>query len=119
MTTSGNINTSGMLGVIKNGIVANFQPVTSGSYTQMNFNSKRNSGSDKGFILVQDESAQSPGTNSEDLRMTIGVHNDFRSSNSHSDELWFQGGGRLCYLRNHARKFFFNETLYNIYSLYF
>ena len=29
--------------------------------------------------------------------MTIGVHNDFRSSTSHSDELWFQGGGRLCY----------------------
>ena len=29
--------------------------------------------------------------------MTIGVHNDFRSSTAHSDELWFQGGGRLCY----------------------
>jgi hypothetical protein len=29
--------------------------------------------------------------------MTIGVHNDFRQSTAHSDELWFQGGGRLCY----------------------
>jgi hypothetical protein len=29
--------------------------------------------------------------------MTIGVYNDFLQSTSHSDELWFQGGGRLCY----------------------
>jgi hypothetical protein len=29
--------------------------------------------------------------------MTVGVHNDFRQSNDHSDELWLQGGGRLCY----------------------
>jgi hypothetical protein len=47
--------------------------------------------------LVQDESAFTPGTGSADLRMTIGVHNDFRSSTTHSDELWFQGGGRLVY----------------------
>jgi len=86
--------------IIKNGEVANFQPATSGSYTLVNFNSKVNSGSDKGFILVQDETAQSPGTNSEDIRMTIGVFNDFRSAfwgTAHSDELWLQGGGRLCY----------------------
>ena len=74
-----------------------FKPVSSGSYFLMNFWSNVNYGSDRGFILVQDESANSPGAGSEDLRMTVGVHNDFRSSTSHSDELWLQGGGRLCY----------------------
>jgi hypothetical protein len=94
---SGGLNSSGVLDISKDGEVAKFQPATSGEYTLVNFNSKVNSGSDKGFILVQDETANSPGTSGEDLRMTIGVHNDFRSSNTHSDELWFQGGGRLCY----------------------
>jgi hypothetical protein len=94
---SGGLNSSGVLDISKDGEVAKFQPATSGEYTLVNFNSKVNSGSDKGFILVQDETANSPGTSGEDLRMTIGVHNDFRSSTSHSDELWFQGGGRLCY----------------------
>ena len=94
--TTESINSSGVLDIKKNGTVANFQPVTSGSHTLINFNSKVNNNSDKGFILVQDKSAQSPGTSNEDLRMTIGVYNDFRSNN-HSDELWFQGGGRLCY----------------------
>jgi hypothetical protein len=59
--------------------------------------SKVNQGSDMGFILVQDESANSPGSGTEDLRMTIGVFNDFRQSTSHSEELWLQGGGRLVY----------------------
>jgi hypothetical protein len=95
--TGAGLNSSGVLDISKDGEVAKFQPATSGSHTLINFNSKVNSGSDKGFILVQDESAQSPGTGTEDLRMTIGVHNDFRSSTAHSDELWFQGGGRLCY----------------------
>ena len=97
---SGGLDANGVFSIIKNGEVANFQPATSGSYTLVNFNSKVNSGSDKGFILVQDETAQSPGTNSEDIRMTIGVFNDFRSAfwgTAHSDELWLQGGGRLCY----------------------
>ena len=85
-----------MLDINKDGEVAKFQPATAGSHTLVNFDSKVNSGSDKGFILVQDDSANSLGTTSEDLRMTIGVYNDFRSGN-HSDELWFQGGGRLCY----------------------
>ena len=91
----GGLNSSGVLDISKNGEVAKFQPATSGEYVLVNF--KVNSGSDKGFILVQDESANSPGTQSEDLRMTIGVANDFRSNDAHSDELWFQGGGRLCY----------------------
>ena len=60
-----------------------------------NFNSNVNPGSDKGFLLFQDESALLPGTSSEDVRFTIGVFNDFRSIPDHSDELWFQGGGRL------------------------
>jgi hypothetical protein len=94
---SGLLTASGGIKTYKDGVVAEFQPTTSGSYTLINFHSKVNSGSDKGFILVQDESANSPGTNAEDLRMTIGVHNDFRSSGRHSDELWFQGGGRLVY----------------------
>jgi hypothetical protein len=93
----GCLDSNGVLSINKDGEVANFQPATSGEYTLVNFNSKANSGSDKGFILVQDESAQSPGTSTEDLRMTIGVHNDFKQSTSHSDELWLQGGGRLCY----------------------
>ena len=96
--TTGNAGgISGVLDISKDGEVAKFQPATAGQYTLVNFNSKVNSGSDKGFILVQDESANSPGTGGEDLRMTIGVHNDFRSTTDHSDELWFQGGGRLCY----------------------
>ncbi len=93
----GGINSSGVLDISKNGEVAKFQPATSGNHTLVNFNSKVNSGSDKGFILVQDESTNSPGTSGEDLRMTVGVYNDFKQSASHSDELWFQGGCRLCY----------------------
>ena len=95
--TGAGLNSSGVLDISKNGEVAKFQPATSGSHTLVNFNSKVNSGSDRGFILVQDETANSPGSSSEDLRMTIGVYNDFLQSTSHSDELWFQGGGRLCY----------------------
>jgi len=91
------LKASGGIQTYKDGVVAEFEPATSGEYTLINFHSKVNSGSDKGFILVQDESANSPGTGTEDLRMTIGVHNDFRQSAGHSDELWFQGGGRLCY----------------------
>ena len=60
-----------MLSINKDRAVANFQPATSGQYTLVNFNSKANSGSDRGFILVQDETANSPGTSTEDLRMTI------------------------------------------------
>ena len=97
LEVNGNIKSSGVLDISKDGEVAKFQPATSGSHTLVNFNSKVNSGSDKGFILVQDESANSPGTGGEDLRMTVGVFNDFKQSSSHSDELWLQGGGRLCY----------------------
>src|SRR5210317_547742 len=96
-TFSGLLTASGGVRSYKDGVVAEFQQATSGEYTLINFHYKVNSGSDRGFILVQDESATSPGAGSEDLRMTIGVHNDFRSSASHSDELWFQGGGRLVY----------------------
>lgn len=77
------------------GNVVNFQPTTSGGNFLMNFKSKVNSGSDKAFLLFQDESSFLPGTSSEDVRFTIGVYNDFRSNSAHSDELWFQGGGRL------------------------
>jgi hypothetical protein len=79
-TFSGLLTASGGVRSYKDGVVAEFQPATSGEYTLINFHSKVNSGSDRGFILVQDESATSPGAGSEDLRMTIGVHNDFRSS---------------------------------------
>ena len=88
---------SGGIQVFKDGVVAEYKPATAGDHTLINFWSKQNYGSDRGFILVQDESSNSPGTGAEDLRMTIGVFNDFRSSASHSDELWFQGGGRLVY----------------------
>ena len=95
--TGAGLNSSGVLDISKNGEVAKFQPATSGNHTLINFNSKVNSGSDRGFILVQDESAEPGGSSSEDLRMTIGVYNDFKQSSAHSDELWLQGGGRLCY----------------------
>ena len=85
------------LNAVRNGVVAEFTPASSGSYTLINFHSKVNNGSDRGFILVQDESANLPGSSSEDLRMTIGVYNDFNQSTAHSDELWLQGGGRLCF----------------------
>ena len=48
----GGINSSGVLDISKNGEVAKFQPATSGNHTLINFNSKANSGSDKGSILV-------------------------------------------------------------------
>jgi hypothetical protein len=62
----------------------------------MKFESKVNQASDYGWILMQDDSANTngaPGT--EDIRMTIGVFNDFQGPGVHSDELWFQGGARL------------------------
>jgi hypothetical protein len=70
---------------------------TSGETSGIVFNSRVNFGSDKAFILVQDETANSPGSSREDLRMSIGVYNDFRQWTAHSDELWLQGGGRLVY----------------------
>ncbi len=66
-----------------------------GGHSMIKFNSVVNKGSDKAFILFQDESVNSPGTGHEDVRLTMGVFNDFRSNTSHSDELWLQGGGRL------------------------
>lgn len=69
-------------------------PYVGGTFL-MNFHSKLNYNSDKAFILFQDKSSQNVGTSPENLRFTIGVHNDFRQNETHSDELWFQGGGRL------------------------
>ena len=80
----------------QDGIVAYFRPATSGGYTMMKFESKVNQASDYGWILMQDDSQftnGAPGT--EDIRMTIGVFNDFQGPGVHSDELWFQGGARL------------------------
>ncbi|MEP3390177.1 MAG: hypothetical protein ABJO02_18430 [Reichenbachiella sp.] len=77
--------------------ILNLKHPTSGGNFIMNFHSKVNYGSDKAFILFQDESANNLGSGTEDLRLTIGVHNDFRQSSSHSDEFWLQGGGRLVY----------------------
>src|SRR6056300_566312 len=70
-TFSGLLTASGGVRSYKDGVVAEFQPATSGEYTLINFHSKVNSGSDRGFILVQDESATSPGAGSEDLRMAF------------------------------------------------
>jgi hypothetical protein len=94
---SSGLDANGVLSISKNGEVAKFQPAMNGSHTLVNFNSKVNSGSDRGFILVLDETANSPGSSTEDLRVTVGVYNDFLQSTAHSDELWLQGGGRLCY----------------------
>ncbi len=71
------------------------QHPTAGGVSGIRFQSRVNAGSDGGFILFQDETSESPGTSTEDVRLTIGVHNDFRQSAAHSDELWLQGGGRL------------------------
>jgi hypothetical protein len=80
----------------QDGIVAYFRPVTSGGYTMMKFESKVNQASDYGWILMQDDSANTNGApGAEDIRMTIGVFNDFQGPGVHSDELWFQGGARL------------------------
>jgi hypothetical protein len=88
---------TGAINIVKDNDVLNITPVTSGGYSVVNFNSRVNLGSDKGFIVVQDESAFCEGSGNEDLRMSIGVFNDFRQSSTHSDELWLQGGGRLVY----------------------
>lgn len=68
---------------------------TSGGTSGIAFRSRVNLGSDIGFLLMQDESANNPGSATEDVRLTLGVYNDFRQSSAHSDELWLQGGGRL------------------------
>lgn len=102
-TNPGWITSSSLSGYIKlttvnelDGIVAHFRPVTAGSYTMMKFESKANQTSDYGWILVQDDSNNTNGAPSaEDIRMTIGVFNDFQGPGVHSDELWFQGGARL------------------------
>ena len=96
-TFTGNLTTDGIITVAKDGVGLILQPDTSGSYSLVEFRSRANASSDKGFILVQDESATAPGTSTEDLRMTIGVYNDFRQSNAHSEELWLQGGGRQVF----------------------
>lgn len=70
---------------------------TSGGWNGLYFRSAANALTEGGFILKQDESANSLGTSGEDVRFSIGVYNDFRQSSAHSDELWFQGGGRLVY----------------------
>jgi hypothetical protein len=88
---------TGAINIVKDNDVLNITPVTSGGYSVVNFNSRVNLDSDKGFIVVQDESAFCEGSGNEDLRMSIGVFNDFRQSSTHSDELWLQGGGRLVY----------------------
>lgn len=85
-------------------VIGNFQFVaegwnfidntTSAGWNGMFFRSATNGLTEGGFILKQDETSNSPGSGGEDVRFTIGVYNDFRQSASHSDELWFQGGGR-------------------------
>lgn len=92
-SSSGNI--TGVLNVTNEGTVSNYYHTTSGGYITSNYHSKFNQGSDKGFLLLQDESAETLGNTSEDIRFTMGVYNDFYGSGSHSDELWLQGGGRL------------------------
>ena len=49
--TGAGLNSSGVLEISKDGEVAKFQPATSGSCAIMNFNSKVNNRSDKGFNL--------------------------------------------------------------------
>jgi len=74
------------------------QPSSSGGQVWMQFESKANAGSDMGFILLQDDSAQVQGApTAEDVRFTMGVFNDFAGTGTHSDELWMQGGARLVY----------------------
>jgi len=68
---------------------------TAGGISGITFRSRVNLTSDMGFLLFQDESANTPGTATEDVRLTLGVFNDFRQTSAHSDELWLQGGGRL------------------------
>ena len=91
------ITSQGEIRIEKDGLCLSLQPDNSGSYSLIDFKSRANSGSDKAFILVQDETSFSAGTSTEDLRMTIGVYNDFRQSASHSDEFWLQGGGRQVF----------------------
>lgn len=76
------------------GTIANFHHTTPDGHMLMNWHSKVNEGSDRGFLLVQDDSEQTLTNTTEDLRMTLGVFNDPHGS-VHSDELWLQGGSRI------------------------
>nr|MBU1327715.1 hypothetical protein [Candidatus Omnitrophota bacterium] len=69
---------------------------TSGGTAGIRLRSRSNFGSDIGYLLLQDDSANTLGSSAEDVRLTLGVYNDFYGGGgSHSDELWLQGGGRL------------------------
>jgi hypothetical protein len=74
-----------------------FDNTASDGYNGLYFRSFTNSLTEGGFLLKQDDSEQTLGSTSEDVRFTMGVYNDFYGggAGSHSDELWLQGGGRL------------------------
>ena len=91
----GNPSPNAALDIKREGTALEIDHTKSGGHSMIKFNSVVNNGSDKAFILFQDETSNSPGTGAEDVRLTMGVFNDFRSWHGHSDELWFQGGGRL------------------------
>ncbi|MCX7759512.1 MAG: hypothetical protein N2169_07925, partial [bacterium] len=69
---------------------------TSGGNSGIVFNSRSNYGSDKAFILYQDNSTQVRSGGTEASRLIIGVYNDDSDNNS-SDELWFEGCQRIVY----------------------
>lgn len=76
------------------GTIANYFHTTPDGHMLTNWHSKVNQGSDRGFLLVQDDSEETLTNTAEDLRMTLGVFNDPHGA-VHSDELWLQGGSRL------------------------
>jgi hypothetical protein len=96
-TQAANAVTSSFINVSKDGVIAYFQPATNDGYNYIKFDSKINAGSDMGFILFQDDSEQTQGSTTEDIRFTIGAYNDFGGLGGHSDELWMQGGARLVH----------------------
>ncbi len=91
----GQTSPNAALDIKRDGIALEIDHSTSGGNSMIKFNSVVNNGSDKAFILFQDESTNCQGSSNEDVRLTMGVFNDFRASSLHSDELWLQGGGRL------------------------
>jgi len=92
--TSGALSVSGTTTMRREGTALQLHHTDSGGHVKMLFHSRVNEGSDKGFLVLQDDSAQTVGASNEDSRFVLGSYNDGGGA-PHSDELWIASTGRM------------------------
>ena len=92
--TSGALNVSGTTTMRREETALQLYHTAAGGHVKMLFHSKVNEGSDRGFLVFQDDSAQTVGSSNEDSRFILGTYNDGGGS-PHSDELWLASTGRM------------------------